>query len=125
MDRMKDIEIFINTEIEDSFHKLLGKYKNQLEGYNYIESLQDFSVLPLKGSMRYINKFSKELRYGGLLVKIYEKNNFYFAMIKKMNGKIYHVSYNNNFIFYMKSSNDSFRDSLSCFISDFDRGLYD
>ena len=75
--------------------------------------------------MRYINKFSKELRYGGLLVKIYEKNNFYFAMIKKMNGKIYHVSYNNNFIFYMKSSNDSFRDSLSCFISDFDRGLYD
>ena len=122
---MKDIEIFINTEIEDSFHKLLGKYKNQLEGYNYIESLQDFSVLSLKGSMRYINKFSKELRYGGLLVKIYEKNNFYFAMIKKMNGKIYHVSYNNNFIFYMKSSNDSFRDSLSCFISDFDRGLYD
>jgi len=124
MDRNNENNIFIDTTIEDKFINILTKYKYELDGYKYIEHIGDFACLPLKGSLRYINKFSQELRYGGLLIKIYEKNGNYFAMVKKMNGKIYHVSYNNNFIFYIKNSNESFRDSLSLFISEYDKGLY-
>ena len=39
--------------------------------------------------------------------------------------KKYHVSFNNNFIFYKKNSNDNFRDSLKYFISEYDKGLYE
>jgi hypothetical protein len=44
--------------------------KYELEDYKYIQSINDFSVLPLAGSLRYINKYTQEIRYGGLLIKI-------------------------------------------------------
>jgi phospholipid N-methyltransferase len=121
---MDEIKIFINNNMKDKFNDLLLKYSNELEDYDLVDSLSEFSVLPLKGSIRYINKYSKEIRFGGLLIKIYEKYGNYFAILKKMNGKKYHVSFNNNFIFYKKSSNDNFRDSLKYFISDYDKGIY-
>ncbi len=124
MNRLDEIDIFINSEIEDTFDKIAEHYKNELDGYTYIEELKDFAVLPLKGSLRYINKFSKKLCFGGLLIKIYEKNGNYFASVKNIRGNIYHISYNNNFIFYMKNSNEVFRDSLTCFISDYEKELY-
>jgi hypothetical protein len=122
---MNDIKIFIDSNIKDKFNDIIIKYKNELEDYTHIEKLSEFSILPLKGSIRYINKYSKELRFGGLLIKIYEKYDNYFAILKKINGKKYHVSFNNNFIFYKKSSNDNFRDSLKYFISEYDKGLYE
>lgn len=122
---MDEIKIFIDSNIKDKFNDIILKYQHELSDYQYIELLGDFSVLPLKGSIRYINKYSKELRFGGLLIKIYEKYGSYFAILKKMNGKKYHVSFNNNFIFYKKSSDDNFRDSLKYFISDYDKGLYE
>ena len=122
---MDEIKVFIDSNVKDKFNDIILKYQNELMDYDYIENLEDFSVLPLKGSMRYINKFNKEIRYGGLLIKIYEKYGNYFAILKKMNGKKYHVSFNNNFIFYKKNSNDNFRDSLKYFISEYDKGLYE
>jgi hypothetical protein len=121
---MDEIKVFIDSNVKDKFNDIILKYQNELMDYDYIENLEDFSVLPLKGSMRYINKFNKEIRFGGLLIKIYEKYGNYFAILKKMNGKKYHVSFNNNFIFYKKNSNDNFRDSLKYFIADYDKGLY-
>jgi hypothetical protein len=121
---MSDIKLFIDSHIKDKFDDMILKYHNELEDYIHIASLSEFSVLPLKGSMRYINKYSKEIRFGGLLIKIYEKYGNYFAILKKINGKKYHVSFNNNFIFYKKNSNDNFRDSLKYFIADYDKGLY-
>jgi hypothetical protein len=121
---MSDIKLFIDSHIKDKFDDMILKYHNELEDYIHIDSLSEFSVLPLKGSMRYINKYSKEIRFGGLLIKIYEKYGNYFAILKKINGKKYHVSFNNNFIFYKKNSNDNFRDSLKYFIADYDKGLY-
>ena len=121
---MSDIKLFIDSHIKDKFDDMILKYHNELEDYTHIDSLSEFSVLPLKGSMRYINKYSKEIRFGGLLIKIYEKYGNYFAILKKINGKKYHVSFNNNFIFYKKNSNDNFRDSLKYFIADYDKGLY-
>ena len=124
--RLYEINKFINDNNinNDNINEIINKYKEELNNYKYIDNLIDFSLLKLKGSIKYINKYDNELKYGGLLIKIYEKNGNYFAMVKKMNGKIYHVSYNNNFIFYMKNSNESFRDSLSLFISEYDKGLY-
>ena len=121
---MDDIKIFIDTHIEDKFNDIIIKYQNELEDYTYIENLTDFALLSVKGSLRYINKYSKELRFGGLLIKIYEKYGNYFAIVKKMNGKKYHISFNNNFIFYKKNSNDKFRDSLKYFISEYDKENY-
>jgi len=118
---MDEIKIFIDSNVKDKFNDIILKYQNELMDYVYIDSLSNFSVLPLKGSIRYINKYSKDLRFGGLLIKIYEKYGNYFAILKKMNGKKYHVSFNNNFIFYKKSSDDSFRDSLKYFISEYDK----
>ncbi len=122
---MDDLDIFLSKEVEDKFDDLLKKYKDELKGYEYIKDLTDFALLPLKGSMRYINKYDKELRFGGLLIKIYERYGNYYALLKKSNGKIYNISYNNNFIFYMKNNDDKFRDDLKCFISDFEKGLYE
>ena len=124
-DRLDEIKVFINNNKKDTFHDLLLQYQNELSDYDYIENLSDFSVLQLKGSLRYINKYSKELRFGGLLISIYEKYGNYFAMVKKPSGKIYNISFNNNFIFYKKSSEDTFRDSLKYFISNVDDGIYD
>ena len=121
---MDDIKIFINQNIEDKFNDIIIKYKNELMDYTYIENLSDFTILSLKGSLRYINKYSKELRFGGLLVKIYEKYGNYFAIVKKINGKKYHISFNNNFIFYKQNSDDKFRDSLKYFISEYDKENY-
>jgi hypothetical protein len=121
---MDDIKIFIDTHIEDKFNDIIIKYQNELEDYTYIENLTDFALLSVKGSLRYINKYSKELRFGGLLIKIYEKYGNYFAIVKKMNGKKYHISFNNNFIFYKKNSDDKFRDSLKYFISEYDKENY-
>lgn len=121
---MDDIKIFIDTHIEDKFNDIIIKYQNELEDYTYIENLTDFALLSVKGSLRYINKYSKELRFGGLLIKIYEKYGNYFAIVKKMNGKKYHISFNNNFIFYKKNSDDKFRDSLKYFISEYDKEDY-
>jgi hypothetical protein len=123
-DRLNDIKIELNQK-KDTFVELLEKYKNELEDYDHIDDLVAFSVLHLKGSLRYINKYSKELRFGGLLVKIIEKYGEYFAMIKKINGQIYTISFNNNFIFYKKNSNERTRDSFKYFLSNVDKGLYD
>lgn len=119
--RENENKIFINSMKKDTMEDLLLKYKNELEYYQYIENLSDFSILPLKGSLRYINKYTKELRFGGLLCKIYEKFGNYFALIKQISGKKYHISFNNNFIFYMKNSQDRLRDSLKLFISNIDK----
>lgn len=124
-DRLNSIKVFISKNIDDKFNDLLLKYKKELEDYSLIENLGDFSILPLKGSLRYINKYTKELRWGGLLVKIYEKYGAYFAMIKKTDGKIYNISFNNNFIFYKKNTADTFRDSLKYFLSNVEEGIYD
>jgi hypothetical protein len=124
MDRLKENKISISFGRKDTMDDLMKQYEQQLANYAYINDLSVFSTLPLRGSLRYINKYSKELRFGGLLVKIYEKYGNYFGMVKKVNGKIYHVGFNNNFIFYMKNSQDLLRDSLKCFISNVDKGLY-
>ena len=103
-------------------NKLYEKYKVELEDYKYIESIEDFSVLSLKGQIKYINKYDGNIRYGGLLIKIYKdtiKNN-YSCILKQISGKTYNVSFKNNHIFYCNNKNHKLNDWLKNFISDID-----
>lgn len=106
-------------------NKIFDKYKFELEDYKHINNVIDFSLLRLRGSLRYIKKYSKELRYGGLLIKIYQKNDDWFGIIKKIDNKKYHVSFKNNFIFYYENKEDKLKDWAKCFISQVENGTYE
>ena len=85
-----------------------------------------FSTLSLKGSMKYVNKFDGDLRYGGLLIKIYKKeNNKWYAVIKNIKGRKYYVSFDANYIFYRKTNYEERVDLLKVFMSDIDSGMYE
>jgi hypothetical protein len=113
----KIIDEFVNY---DKINDLIKEFKNELEYYEYIDTVDNFSLLSLKGSMKYINKYDKKIRTGGLLIKIYKNdNNHWFGIIKKINGKRYHISFNNNYIFYLKTKDELFKKSLECFLSNY------
>lgn len=113
-------EIMVN----DYINVLIEKY--DLKKYKYIDNVISFSLLPLRGSMRYINRYTHELKIGGLLVKIYKKDNNWYGVIKKGNEKRYHVSFKSNYIFYLeyKSKNDKLKQTLELFMSDVNSGKY-
>jgi hypothetical protein len=110
-------ELLPNNSIENIFNK----YSSELEHYTLIETLEEFSTLKLAGSMKYINKYDKKLRHGGLLIKIYNKNNVWFGIIKKLNGKKNYISFNSNHIFYCENIgeilNNNMKENLSYFLS--------
>uniref|UniRef100_A0A6C0H8I6 Uncharacterized protein n=1 Tax=viral metagenome TaxID=1070528 RepID=A0A6C0H8I6_9ZZZZ len=124
-DRIKYNNSLVDTIITDYIYILIDKYK--LQEYKYIETLEEFSLLSLRGSMKYINKFTHELKTGGLLTKIYKKNNNkWFAIIKKPNNKTYTISFNSNYIFYLdcKSRTNKIRTILDSFLENVNNGKY-
>ena len=125
-DRLKEIDELVDNLIpNDNINKLIQKYSSELLDYEYIDSVHVFSTLKLKGSLRYINRYDKELRYGGLLIKIYQRDNKWVGVIKKINGKKYYISFDNNYIFYLENKSDNLISCLECFISNYDKGVYD
>jgi hypothetical protein len=121
--RETEISNLIDMLIPDNNIKhLILTYKSELEGYDYIDTLSWFSTLELKGSMRYINKYDKKIRYGGLLIKIYNKSGKWIAIIKQ-NTKKYYISFDKNYIFYNKAN--KLLDWANCFLTDIDKGVYD
>ena len=105
-------------------YTIINKYKDELADYDYIDTPELFSTLRLKGSMRYINKFDKNLRTGGLLVKIYNKNGKWIGVILQ-NNKKYYVSFDANYIFYRNNKSESVRDWADYFITKLDNGEYE
>ena len=122
--KFKNIDNIINNYIPNIIDILINKYSEELKYYEYIETIISFSLLPLRGSMKYINKYDGNLRAGGLLIKIYKKDNNWIAIIKQMSGKRYNVSFKSNHIFYTECRTDSLRDWAECFISECDSGKY-
>ena len=124
-DRLKEIYNTIDRDCENiSINDIINKYNIELKDYTYIESEDEFINLKLKGAMRYVNKYDGNLRYGGLVIKIYKKLNNTYAIIKKISGQTYTIGFNNNHIFYMDNKNNMMCDWLKCFISDVDAGKY-
>jgi hypothetical protein len=126
-DRLKEIDAYVDNAIQNDYiNVLIKKYSSELKYYKYIETVEEFSLLHLKGAMRYINKYDKKLRFGGLLIKIYKKQNNgkWYAIIKKQDKK-YYVSFDANYIFYLTSQDDIMRDSLMCFMTEYENGIYE
>jgi|UniRef100_A0A6C0EBJ3 hypothetical protein len=122
--RINEINSLIDNYVPNSITILKEKYSNELDNYKYIETIEEFSLLKLRGSLKYINKYDGNLRAGGLLIKIYKKDNNWIAIIKQMSGKRYNVSFKSNHIFYTECRTDSLRDWAECFISECDSGKY-
>ena len=123
--RLKEIDDYVDSvKPDDYINTIINKY--DLKDYKYIDSVGAFSLLRLRGTIKYVNKYDQKLRYGGLVVKIYkrEQNQQWYCIIIKENKK-YYVSYNSNYIFYMESKQDALLDWANCFISDVDKGLYE
>jgi len=108
----------------DYINVLIEKYN--LKNYKYIDNVITFSLLPSKGSLKYINRYTHELKNGGLLVKIYQKDNNWYGIIKKPNEKRYHVSFKSNYIFYLEyqNKNDKLKKTLELFMIDINSGKY-
>ena len=125
-DRLKEIDEYVDKIKPNDYINTIIENNSELKEYKFIDSVEMFSILKLKGSMKYVNKYDKKLRSGGLLIKIYKKeyNQQWYAVIKKADKK-YYVSYNSNYIFYIESRQDLFVDWASCFISDYNKGLYE
>jgi hypothetical protein len=109
---------------DDYINELIKKYN--LDKYQYIDDVRIFSLLPLRGSLKYINKYTNELRNGGLLIKIYQKDNKWFGIIKKINDRKYHVSFKTNYIFYLehRTKNQKMREILDLFMTDINNEKY-
>ena len=123
--RLNEIDNMIKELMPNNYiNNIINKYKTELDNYKYIDNIIDFSLLPLKGSIRYLNKYDLNLRYGGLLIKVYEKNNKWYGLIKKNNNKRYNVLFDNNYIFYRDTNSNKLINWGKCFLSDIDSGKY-
>ena len=129
-DRLKEIDDIVDKLIpNDYINEIIKRYSEELEYYSYIDSVEEFSTLKLKGSIKYINKYDKKLRYGGLLIKIYQKLGKWYGIIKKSDESKYYVSFNCNYIFYCENigeiNNKNLRNELEYFMRTIDNGEYD
>jgi hypothetical protein len=122
--RLLDINNFIDNNINDNIKDIILEYNEYLKDYVYVKSLDEFIILPLKGPLKYINKYDGKLRSGGLLIKIYLKNKKWIALIKQFSGKTYNISFDSNYIFYIKNKKDLLKDWLTCFIAECDSKDY-
>lgn len=123
--RLKNIDDFVDSNIlEDPINNLIDKYSFELQDYEYIDSEALFSTLAFKGSMKYINRYDKNIRTGGLLIKIYKKKNQWYAIIKSPIGKKFYISFNLNYIFYTESKPTLIRSWAEYFVSEVDKGSY-
>ncbi len=123
--RLKNIDKFVDKNILiDPIDNLINQYSSELQDYEYIDSEALFSTLTFKGSMKYINRYDKKLRTGGLLIKIYQKNNQWYAVIKSPVGKKFYISFNLNYIFYTESKPTLVRSWAEYFVSEVDKGTF-
>lgn len=124
-ERLKRIDEFVDTNIlKDPINDLINKYSFDLQDYDYIDSEALFSILTLKGSMKYINRYDGKLRTGGLLIKIYQRKYQWYAIIKSPIGKKYYINFNLNYIFYTESKPTLIRSWAEYFVSEVDKGVF-
>ena len=116
-DRLKEIDNIINNlKPNIDMNKLIEKYKYDLDCYEYIDNVNTFSTLRMRGTIRYINKYDLKLRSGGLLIKIYNRDNNWYCILLQPDKK-YHVSFNSNYIFYLGNKDENMRKWAEYFIS--------
>lgn len=123
-DRLKLIDKIVDRLLpKNNLKDILKKYESILEDFTYIDSVEKFSILPLKGTMKYINKYDKKLRSGGILTKVFKEDDKWYAFIKQGN-KFYKISYESNYIFYIEHKKDLIRNFAELFISEYEKNNY-
>jgi len=123
--RLAEIDKIVDSYFpNDKLNEVLNTYQHELGDYDYIDTVEKFSLLRLCGKMRYISKYDKKLRTGGLLVKIFQQNGKWTGIIKQYNKK-YYVSFDNNYIFYIDSKAGLLKKWANIFVTDVEKGLYD
>jgi hypothetical protein len=94
---------------DNIINELFNKYSQYLQDYEFID---DINNLKLGGYIRYINS-NKEFRFGGILLKIKNKENILNTrlLLKNTTNNLWEINFINNFIFYKKhkTKNDKFR----------------
>jgi cyclopropane fatty-acyl-phospholipid synthase-like methyltransferase len=123
--RLTEIDTLVDNILKNNKkNDIFKKYESELQDFDYIDSLEKFSLLTLRGTMKYVNKYDKKLRSGGLLAKIINQNNKWYALIKQGN-KFYKISYKSNYIFYIPEKSDLVRNFADLFITELEKGNYE
>jgi len=123
--RLEEIDKIVDSLLpNNNLDKILKKYESILADFEYIDTVEKFSLLTLKGNMKYINKYDKKLRSGGVLAKIFQENNKWYAYIRQ-GEKLYKISFNSNYIFYVAHKEDLIRNFADLFITDYENGKYE
>ena len=100
-----------NTNDQTHVFFLKNKFKKELEGYEFIHS-QTISDLKIGHLVRYVN-LQNELKWGGILVKIFDIDKPTECILKLRNkdGKFWDIKFVNFYIFfkYRNSKTENFQ----------------
>ena len=104
--RLKEIDdILESIEPNNKINNYLEIYKNELQDYKYVNSLEELYDLKSAGYIRYIN-LNGELKFGGILIKVFESENKdefnkkNLILLQNSNSNKWVISYERNYIFY-------------------------
>jgi hypothetical protein len=87
-----------------------------LSQFELIDTVEKFSILPAKGRVIYINRYTEEKKIGGMLIKVFKENDRWYCLLLN-NKKFYKVSYNSNHIYYKGNTYHIFRQYITDFVS--------
>jgi hypothetical protein len=112
----QDDEKFLNEKLKNRDPREDGlknykiwkkKYKMELLDYNYIHTLEEFSLLKTGGLLRPFSLMTEEICYGGILIKVQKDiRNKWYALLgyfengKKGKGKFWRVYFDKHYFFY-------------------------
>lgn len=110
--KLNEIDIIYSIKIDTNnfLNKLIEKYKNELDGFTYAQTINEI-IQNKKIYIRYISVKGK-LEYGGIYYKVIKKDKkFYIFLINKYKN-IWSILFDENFIFYTNilDTNDNKRE---------------
>jgi hypothetical protein len=116
-------KILLNTITFDKdkhYANLQNEYIEKLNKYIPIKSTNDLFFNVKKGGyIKYVT-FNNELKTGGIIVKIDNKNDDTIITLKA-NDIFYKISFNNNYVFYLshRTSSDKMKDLFLNMVDNF------
>jgi hypothetical protein len=80
--------------------EILKKFGNELEGFKYVNDVNDFNLIKKGNYIRYVNIYG-EFNYGGIFVRLtISKNKDVKMLLMNVNRKFWAVNIKEVFIFY-------------------------
>ena len=106
--REKQIDLFLEQletqeeyeiRIKDKINNFYKKYSEELEDYEYIDSIKKYNNIKKGGYVRYFN-LDDELRWGGILIKKMKDDDMDLMLLCNSVSDRFVVSFQKNFVFY-------------------------